>query len=399
MDETMTKTAARDALSAYLDGELPPEEVARIEALLAEDEELASELEALRGIVSDLGSLPEIQAPEGFVAAVMARVDEGATVVDYEAERRRLAAVREAADPDDVPVPLAASASPRWWLKGPLIVAAAALLVIGVGRLMVAPTEGPPSMMAAAPRASSGPSLSAAPSPTGGGDSPRPSDEPPLGLSESAPDVAVGFAGSPSSRPASPAAAAAKPATRRRSGITVAPESSRPEGIYAADYELADAEPAAAGEGAASSDASAPAAPASASPAPGAPGLPTANEVVVAEASSVDDEASSSPVGAESAEPPGPVAGTLQVSRVDAMKSLESAVRARGWTLRHLGTKSQSMEFDAAHKSRTVEVAAQASEAEVRTLLAAHGSVGPGSYGPGADGVVRLRLTVVYVAK
>ena len=39
MDESMTKTDAREALSAYIDGELPTDQAGALEALLASDQE------------------------------------------------------------------------------------------------------------------------------------------------------------------------------------------------------------------------------------------------------------------------------------------------------------------------------------------------------------------------
>ncbi|MGE0708372.1 MAG: hypothetical protein AB7N76_18845 [Planctomycetota bacterium] len=64
----------RDDLSALIDGELPPEEQAALEARLAEDPALAAELEELRGLVAQVRDLPKVDAPPDFAASIMSRV-------------------------------------------------------------------------------------------------------------------------------------------------------------------------------------------------------------------------------------------------------------------------------------------------------------------------------------
>jgi anti-sigma factor RsiW len=398
MDESMTKTDAREALSAYIDGELPADQAGALEALLASDQELATELQELRDVVSELGSLPQIEAPEGFFAAVMSRVEAGESgavdgageVVDFDAERRRIAAIREAADAAEEPEQTGNVVFGGWWIKGPAIVAAAALLVIGLGQIIVAPDQGPPSMMAAAPRASSGPALATAPAPTGlaTGDGIVDAGPPPLGLGDSSPEVAVGFAGS--AAPPAPAA--------RRSGIQVGRGSTQPAGVYAAEYELSDSGTEAEEEavaGAAGEMAPEPE-PKLAEPADpdgvisagagAAPGGDMAFGLAPSKAKASD----------ESKADAAPAAGTLSVQAADGMRSLEAAVRARGWTVRYLGPQPRAVDFDGSVTSQSVEIAARGTDADLRGMLGGQGSLQMGAASPGSDGLLRVRLTVVH---
>jgi len=424
MDESMTKTDAREALSAYIDGELPADQVASLEAVLAEDEELAGELRALRDVVGELASLPEIEAPEGFLGAVMARVEAGETgdvegedgVIDFDAERRRIAAIKEAAAADSEQDRPANVVSLGWWLKGPAIVAAAALLVIGLGRLVIPPDPGPPAMMAAAPRASSGPALAEAPAPTGlaAGDGLAEAGEPPLGLGEPSPEVAVGFAGSPAARPASPPAA--RKSAERRSGIRVADDrTDRPAGVYAAEYEIAEEGGTEAGEAVASAD-FAPQPDGDADPKLAEPDDP--DGVSLAEPDDPDgaigEEEASAPMddmafglapkrsaakaADESDADAGPTAGTLSVQAADGMRGVDAAVRARGWTIRYLGPQPRAVDFDGATTSQTVEIAARGTEDDLRSVLRAQGNLRLGAVTAGADGLLRVRLTVVHAS-
>ncbi|MEA3459970.1 MAG: zf-HC2 domain-containing protein, partial [Chloroflexota bacterium] len=56
----------RGMLSAYIDGELSPEERALVEAHLAECESCARNLRTLRRTVELLGELPAVHAPRSF---------------------------------------------------------------------------------------------------------------------------------------------------------------------------------------------------------------------------------------------------------------------------------------------------------------------------------------------
>lgn len=409
MDESMTKTDAREALSAYIDGELPTDQAGALEALLASDQELATELQELRDVVSELGSLPQIEAPEGFFAAVMSRVEAGESgavdgsgeVVDFDAERRRIAAIREAADAAEEPEQTGNVVFGGWWLKGPAIIAAAALLVIGLGQIIVAPDQGPPSMMAAAPRASSGPALATAPAPTGlaTGDGIVDAGPPPLGLGDSSPEVAVGFAGS--AAPPAPAA--------RRSGIQVGRGSTQPAGVYAAEYELSDSGTEAEEEAVAGADGEmAP------EPEPQLPEPDDSDGVSLAEPADPDGVTSAgagaapgggmalglapskAKVSDESKADAAPAAGTLSVQAADGMRSLEAAVRARGWTIRYLGPQPRAVDFDGSVTSQSVEIAARGTDADLRGMLGGQGSLQMGAASPGSDGLLRVRLTVVH---
>lgn len=58
-----------ELLSAYLDGQLAGPERSRLEARLAEDAQLRSQLEALRHTVGLLGELPTLAVPRNFILA------------------------------------------------------------------------------------------------------------------------------------------------------------------------------------------------------------------------------------------------------------------------------------------------------------------------------------------
>jgi len=55
-----------ERLSAFLDGELSPAEVEKLEARLATDKQLSGMLEALRATTEAVGSLPEVRLPRSF---------------------------------------------------------------------------------------------------------------------------------------------------------------------------------------------------------------------------------------------------------------------------------------------------------------------------------------------
>lgn len=106
----MSTAFANEQLSAYLDGELDATQVAQLEALLQEDPELRSELEALERATDFFRTHAPLKAPDNFVENVLA-------LVEHE------------------PVP---ANNPAWWrrpfgmpIEG-VAVAAAALLVLGV---------------------------------------------------------------------------------------------------------------------------------------------------------------------------------------------------------------------------------------------------------------------------
>ncbi|MFW6154802.1 MAG: anti-sigma factor family protein, partial [Planctomycetota bacterium] len=99
----------RADLSAYLDGQLPPEQAARVERALAADPDLRAELKALDATRGLLGDLPPEKAPDGMLEVVM-----------EQAERRRLL---------HAPEPSAHGRRFRW-IRG---LAAAAIIVLTVG--------------------------------------------------------------------------------------------------------------------------------------------------------------------------------------------------------------------------------------------------------------------------
>ena len=66
---------ARNRLSAYLDGSLSDGESAEVETALAADPELRREFETMRRAVELLRTAGPVEAPPGFHARVMARVD------------------------------------------------------------------------------------------------------------------------------------------------------------------------------------------------------------------------------------------------------------------------------------------------------------------------------------
>ncbi len=165
--------ASRDDLSALLDDELSDEEFAALQRELEGDDELRAELEELRGVAEGLRSMGALRAPEGFLAGVMARVDAGeganeplfadtgADVVPLIA----VASIEEATVPGGVELSDKVVGFP-WWVKGPVIAAVAALLVVGVGISIRDPgPAGPPAASEVVAFAPSEPS--APPRPTG----------------------------------------------------------------------------------------------------------------------------------------------------------------------------------------------------------------------------------------
>ncbi|MDP7163319.1 MAG: zf-HC2 domain-containing protein, partial [Phycisphaerae bacterium] len=99
-----------ELLSAYLDGEVTPEEAGAVEQALREDPGVAMELRELTRTRQLLVRLPQAQAPHDFVRTVMAR-----------AERKHLLGARQAGG---------AFRTTRWIT---LAVAAVVLVAAGVG--------------------------------------------------------------------------------------------------------------------------------------------------------------------------------------------------------------------------------------------------------------------------
>ena len=70
----MTHEETSGLLSAYLDGEMPPHESTALERHVAECEQCASELEALRDTVHALACLGRAKAPDDFVEQVQSTI-------------------------------------------------------------------------------------------------------------------------------------------------------------------------------------------------------------------------------------------------------------------------------------------------------------------------------------
>ncbi len=86
----MLESPANEDLSAYLDGELPPEASARVERALSSDPSLQAELEQLRMVRSMLSKHGRVEAPFGFKARVLAAVaDEPAPISTWRTWLRR----------------------------------------------------------------------------------------------------------------------------------------------------------------------------------------------------------------------------------------------------------------------------------------------------------------------
>lgn len=154
-----------EELSAYLDGFLADDEVARIEAALQADPALQVELDELRELVASLGALPEVEAPDSLLAGVLAQV------ADLPIPTGDVSLAGAGAGPEVFEAPAndggKVVAFP-WWIRGPAAAAVAALLLVGAGVWFVSQdAAGPPASSAMKPvAASSAPEL-AAPAPTG----------------------------------------------------------------------------------------------------------------------------------------------------------------------------------------------------------------------------------------
>ncbi len=132
----------RDELNAYLDDELSDEERAGLEEAMSADPALRAEHDELVELTQDLASLGAVQAPPNFLAGVMARIAAGEGLDEPLFED----APDSAAEPVTTPilVPDAPVEPPLpdnvlrmpWWVKGPVLTALAALLIVGIGYQM-----------------------------------------------------------------------------------------------------------------------------------------------------------------------------------------------------------------------------------------------------------------------
>lgn len=123
-----------ETIAAYADGELGPEDAAKVEAAMAADPDLARQVEAhrrLRQTLTDhFASIADMPVPERLTAMLAAKGNSSGNVVS-------LAAVREARAEA---MPRARSAPSRWAMGGALAASLALGVLIG-GQLM--PGGGP----------------------------------------------------------------------------------------------------------------------------------------------------------------------------------------------------------------------------------------------------------------
>ncbi|HCP44662.1 MAG TPA: hypothetical protein DIU15_01300 [Deltaproteobacteria bacterium] len=110
----------REQLSAYLDGVLVGADRERVEEALLADPSLRAELDDLRMLIEDVGTLSSEQAPDGFVQSVMTEVQvypiPGGEGVEPGRDAARGQGLVELS----------------WWFKGPVVSLLAATLVVGV---------------------------------------------------------------------------------------------------------------------------------------------------------------------------------------------------------------------------------------------------------------------------
>lgn len=130
----------RSQLSAYLDGELTPEERAEIERALSSDPALRRELEELRALAADLARLPTPRPPPSLLAGVLARIDSIEQSNGVESDRMPSVPLAAPERPvvrvvDELPPELPAANEPGAWARwgNPLSMLAAACLAVGVG--------------------------------------------------------------------------------------------------------------------------------------------------------------------------------------------------------------------------------------------------------------------------
>ncbi len=117
----MTHEQIQELLSAYIDGDLRPDERDEVQAHLEGCAECREELALLELTVEALHDLPDIEAPAGFADAVLDRVEAEAPTVATAAGARSDAKV--------IPFRRARRAA---LVAAPLALAAAAVLVVGV---------------------------------------------------------------------------------------------------------------------------------------------------------------------------------------------------------------------------------------------------------------------------
>lgn len=317
----MTAHRTTDDLSAFLDEELTDEERALLEEQLDDDAGLRAELEELRGVVDGVRSLGDARAPEGFLGAVLARVDAGEGLGED--------LFPEDGSANEAPTPLPSVGTPSspednvvrfpWWLRGPAVAAVAAALVVGIGLSLrdPGPSE-PPSVAELTTRPAGAPG---APVPTGAvedaGDAVVALDpeELPTGGAESirmeprgADRVAVGGAGTGATPPPPPAAS--KP---HSSGLREA-DAGAPDGVVEVAAEAFAPEPDAVADAADEDEESDDLMPA----------VVRNSALGMAPSSAGADPGERAALSA---------VASLRTGRRDAIGALQDAARQRGWTL------------------------------------------------------------------
>lgn len=127
----MIEPEREELLSAYLDGEVSPEERARVEQWLAESDELRQLRDELLALRTDLQGLPRHEVGHDLAAAVMHR--SAATPVAEESKRSA-----PAVDPPANDQPSLGNVVAEWWNRGsqgrrflwPVLAVAAALAIL-----------------------------------------------------------------------------------------------------------------------------------------------------------------------------------------------------------------------------------------------------------------------------
>lgn len=131
-----------ERLADYLAGELAADEQAALEAQLARDPALRSQLDALRRADTSLGRLASPVPPEGFEARLDARLDhELPAILDLTTSAASEAATSTSAPADELAERRARRTPPRWLLA--TSGAAAALVVVAGGGLAIRGMLGP----------------------------------------------------------------------------------------------------------------------------------------------------------------------------------------------------------------------------------------------------------------
>ncbi|MCO4771682.1 MAG: hypothetical protein KDA24_16740 [Deltaproteobacteria bacterium] len=233
-------TNTRDDLSALLDGELSDAELAALEQELEADDALRGELDGIRDVAEGLRSLPDVKAPDGFLAAVMGRIDAGEGLDEpLDDSGADVVPLVPAVAPVDEPLPDNVVRFP-WWIKGPVLTAIAALLVVGVGIGMR--DRGPMGPPAASEVVAFSPSEPVAPRPTGvvaaedaelAGDAVADAGEPAEDSGDAAERIRMTPADSERVAVGGAGTSPAVPAAPRRSGIREVEAPAPPPGVVA----------------------------------------------------------------------------------------------------------------------------------------------------------------------